>query len=98
MKCGSKACCPHYRRIFDDCLLDDGSCTLQVGEAPKNPTPFGLLERLVKWLKADFEMTMYRVRPLRYCKGHGCYVQTPGRKDGVPYCLACREENNSLAT
>lgn len=66
-------------------------------ESPRPVATFGLLERFVIWLKADFEMTMHRIRPLQYCKGKGCYVITPGRKNGRPYCLACREENNSFA-
>lgn len=43
-----------------------------------------------------FERVMYWIRPLKLCKGQGCYVDTPGRKNGVPYCLSCREENNPI--
>lgn len=42
------------------------------------------------------EKIMYWVRPRKACKGTWCYVDTPGRKDGVPYCLSCREENNPI--
>lgn len=93
---------------YDQCKGANKSCTrlgpehtcsyFEQIEAPEKQPPFGLLERFVKWLKDDFEMTMYRWRPLGDCKGRGCYVLTPGRKNGVPYCLACREKNNPIAT
>jgi len=84
----------------DPCMYacDVSTCPNRYIEASKGRTLKGQMKRLVRWLKADFEMTMYRWRPLKHCKGVGCYVYTPGRKDGVPYCLVCKEESNSLAT
>lgn len=46
--------------------------------------------------KKKFEKIMYWIRPLKTCKGRGCYVDTPARKDGVPYCLSCKAENNPI--
>lgn len=43
-----------------------------------------------------FEQAMYFIRPLKFCEGRGCYVKTPARKYGVPFCLSCQEENNGL--
>jgi len=42
------------------------------------------------------ESLPYCLRPLKYCRGRGCYVMTAKRKDGVPYCHSCAEEGNLL--
>lgn len=47
-------------------------------------------------MKTIYEKIMYWVRPLAFCKGQDCYVMTPGRKNGEPYCNACKGENKPL--
>jgi len=43
------------------------------------------------------EKIMYLIRPLKFCKGIGCYVMTPSREKGVPFCRACRDEGNEVS-
>lgn len=63
------------------CCPNDGNlpCWESWNEAPKRPTPFGLLERFVKWLKVLFcrhdweygESCQYSMPVYRCCKKCG---------------------------